>query len=503
MKLALLGLIPALLIRYKQTDLLLPYGVALGMLVAYGVFRLIVSSVSLQLHVGNQLGIYMRVGGIDPLLIIPFLACIAACLAYILLRRTSGSGRVVISFIVRSAAIYLLFFSFSLSNTAVNHAQQAAEQKAAVARTAQAQAIRDKTTLNPDLQVYQPALPPGYALDSTSGSYQSESRDHIYDSYRLSYAIPGAQGQSITVEGSPLKASLQLLDACRATHGLDAQAPALLCKVILTTKNGTAVAGYRSPGSMQSLGYNPQTITEEQIRTITPENFYVIIGGELLQIQYGGIASNPGNPITPAFIENAVNGLHPMDAGERQKFIDQYVKPPTYRQIIVHDKSTDNKNGADVVMAIISSVYLASLLWALQRVFEKAGCAGWAAYVPLYNVWVFAKIGGMSAGWLLVPLAMFLLLVFGTWTSVLTFVAYFGPAPLYLLGIATVIIFFAMSFLLAKRFSGPAIILGPLTFMPPFIGLFILGFSTVRYEDPYKWDPAESSDPAPPVIPTS
>ncbi|MFJ1760081.1 DUF5684 domain-containing protein [Amycolatopsis sp. NPDC088138] len=53
--------------------------------------------------------------------------------------------------------------------------------------------------------------------------------------------------------------------------------------------------------------------------------------------------------------------------------------------------------GSGLVFAIITII-------ALWKVFTKAGRPGWAAIIPIYNVYVLLKIAGRSGWWLLLLL---------------------------------------------------------------------------------------------------
>ncbi|MDT8912640.1 DUF5684 domain-containing protein [Amycolatopsis sp. PS_44_ISF1] len=49
-------------------------------------------------------------------------------------------------------------------------------------------------------------------------------------------------------------------------------------------------------------------------------------------------------------------------------------------------------------------LFLILMIIALWRVFTKAGRPGWAAIIPIYNVYVLLKIAGRSGWWLLLLL---------------------------------------------------------------------------------------------------
>ncbi len=59
--------------------------------------------------------------------------------------------------------------------------------------------------------------------------------------------------------------------------------------------------------------------------------------------------------------------------------------------------------GGGIGAAIFGLVYLAiiiSAIAAMWKVFVKAGQPGWAAIVPLYNIYVMTQIAGRPAWWI-------------------------------------------------------------------------------------------------------
>lgn len=70
-------------------------------------------------------------------------------------------------------------------------------------------------------------------------------------------------------------------------------------------------------------------------------------------------------------------------------------------------------------MLLIGIIYLAVVVLVIAsywKVFEKAGEPGWAAIVPLYNIYVLLKITGKPGWWLLLYLIPFVNLIFAIWT---------------------------------------------------------------------------------------
>ena len=52
---------------------------------------------------------------------------------------------------------------------------------------------------------------------------------------------------------------------------------------------------------------------------------------------------------------------------------------------------------------------------ATWKVFEKAGQPGWAAIIPIYNIYIMTKIGGKPGYWVLLMLIPLLNFIFVVW----------------------------------------------------------------------------------------
>ncbi len=77
------------------------------------------------------------------------------------------------------------------------------------------------------------------------------------------------------------------------------------------------------------------------------------------------------------------------------------------------DQSSSGLFTAAALPMLIVYIAVALAVWAFMwwAMFEKAGWPGWASLVPLYNVYVLLKIGGMSGWWLIaffVPILNFI-----------------------------------------------------------------------------------------------
>ena len=69
-------------------------------------------------------------------------------------------------------------------------------------------------------------------------------------------------------------------------------------------------------------------------------------------------------------------------------------------------------------MGMIIVIYLAIVVFliaAMWKVFEKAGQPGWAAIIPIYNLYIMTKIAGKPGWWLIMFLIPILNLVFLIW----------------------------------------------------------------------------------------
>lgn len=66
-----------------------------------------------------------------------------------------------------------------------------------------------------------------------------------------------------------------------------------------------------------------------------------------------------------------------------------------------------------VIIAILAvAVFVIAAMW---KVFTKAGQPGWAAIIPIYNVYIMTKIAGKPGYWTLLCLIPLLNLVFLIW----------------------------------------------------------------------------------------
>ncbi len=70
--------------------------------------------------------------------------------------------------------------------------------------------------------------------------------------------------------------------------------------------------------------------------------------------------------------------------------------------------------GPGMFMVVVWLVFIVVVIASIWRVFEKAGKPGWAALIPIYNVYVLIKIAGKPGWWLLlclIPLVNIVVLI--------------------------------------------------------------------------------------------
>lgn len=110
--------------------------------------------------------------------------------------------------------------------------------------------------------------------------------------------------------------------------------------------------------------------------------------------------------------------------------------------------------GSTMLMVFLAIIAVAIIgMW---KVFAKAGQPGWAALIPLYNLYILLKIAGRPAWWLI----------------------------LYFVPLANIIVAAIVSMDIAKAFGQSAVFGIVLLFLLSGIGYLILGFGNARYIGP-------------------
>ncbi|WP_018628347.1 DUF5684 domain-containing protein [Niabella aurantiaca] len=62
-------------------------------------------------------------------------------------------------------------------------------------------------------------------------------------------------------------------------------------------------------------------------------------------------------------------------------------------------------------------IVIVIMIIALWKIFEKAGQPGWAAIIPIYNLYILLKIVGKPSWWILLMLIPLVNIVFSIWTA--------------------------------------------------------------------------------------
>ena len=106
-----------------------------------------------------------------------------------------------------------------------------------------------------------------------------------------------------------------------------------------------------------------------------------------------------------------------------------------------------------IVVILLVVVFMIAAMW---KIFEKAGQPGWAAIVPIYNLYVLLKIVGKPGWWIILFLIPIVNYVFIIWTYNML----------------------SKSFGKEEGFTAGLVLLG-IVFFP------ILGFGDARYIGPY------------------
>jgi hypothetical protein len=104
-------------------------------------------------------------------------------------------------------------------------------------------------------------------------------------------------------------------------------------------------------------------------------------------------------------------------------------------------------NAAGPIAMVFTVIWLAVavvMIAAMWKVFEKAGEPGWAAIVPIYNLYILLKIAGKPAWWIVLMLIPFVNLI--VWViAMIAVAARFGKGTGFGLGLAFLgLIFFPM-----------------------------------------------------------
>ena len=144
----------------------------------------------------------------------------------------------------------------------------------------------------------------------------------------------------------------------------------------------------------------------------------------------------------------------------------------TYNYTTTTTSSSGGGAGFGLLMIIYFAVLIVGIV-ALWKVFQKAGEPGWAAIIPIYNMYVLLKIAGRPGWWLLLLLVPFV----------------------------NLIVYVVLSLDIAKNFGKSQLfgIVGLWLFS--FIGYLILGFGDAKYVGGGTPSAGSAAPTAPPAAP--
>jgi hypothetical protein len=150
-----------------------------------------------------------------------------------------------------------------------------------------------------------------------------------------------------------------------------------------------------------------------------------------------------------------------------------------YNYTTTDDSSLLGGLGAGFTLIIL--LVMAVTIVSMWKIFTKAGQPGWAAIVPIYNVYVLLQIVGRPWWWLLLMLAGFI-----------PFVGW----------IVSVVVSIVISNDLSKSF-GKGVGMTVLLVLLPVIGYPMLAFGDAKYQGPAALNSGGGTTPAAPGTPTT
>ena len=106
-----------------------------------------------------------------------------------------------------------------------------------------------------------------------------------------------------------------------------------------------------------------------------------------------------------------------------------------------------------IIISLLIAVFLIVAMW---KVFTKAGQPGWASIIPIYNIYIWCKIVGRPAWWIilmLIPFVNFIICII----LCIDLAKSFGKGAGFGLGLAFLgIIFFPILGFGTAQYQGPA-----------------------------------------------
>jgi hypothetical protein len=83
------------------------------------------------------------------------------------------------------------------------------------------------------------------------------------------------------------------------------------------------------------------------------------------------------------------------------------------RVLVAQEPGASSAGGGSPVPAIIGLLVALLMIVAMWKVFAKAGQPGWASIIPIYNLYIWCKIVGRPAWWIILMLIPFVNIIVG------------------------------------------------------------------------------------------
>lgn len=469
---AALLVLPLALAAWKRIEgILLPYAVSVGIALSVLSIKSVLGDVSESDNVRNYIPVFSD--HIDSQI---FIASSAVCLVTALVVFVAANygprlSRVVSNLFFRILAIWMIFFFSPTAYWIVDKAEVQAKQ----ADYEKAKIFYEQTTLDEKLFIYDPVMPASY--EKSSAYANDDSPEHA--SYALLYSSKDARLSDITVKVSLDKVPGNCEDTMVPRVQTDKTDQLYSCDIVLKSDGGQNIYGYRHLSDLPYQGIDPKNLSADDLRHVQPDIFYIQKSDNLIELSYGNYSDKQLNPLNISAVNAFADSLKPLSAAAKAEFITQSIKPP----IPLQPLGPNEEYRSAAIRSVAIAFYVAIFLWAMEKLFTKAGRTYWKVYIPIVNLWILTKIAGRPGWWSLLAYldtnpyssanVMFIL------RNVL-----FSPVLIPLMTIMTIIrfiLFVLVSTSMTERFGKPKLF-SLLLIIPPFPGYLILGFDKSEYQ---------------------
>lgn len=238
---------------------------------------------------------------------------------YLIIRYTKPIVKTILSFLYVGMTIASLIFMPNLVNNIVGQQSQAGKQE-----------IENRTiesVKKSDIKIYAPKNYSGPL--KLSAATELIADPELVPRYELHYSFPHESSHpSIIVyiykgssngfnpptncgDGSPKSKKYKSM----TTYA---------CKVVLKTKRGRKVYGYRSPNKFEYYRISPNS---DDARKIQPNIFYIPMGDDVISFSDSAVDNVRDNvsDLTPTVLEDFVDSLEPLNGAELEQFIHDYI----------------------------------------------------------------------------------------------------------------------------------------------------------------------------------